>query len=220
MVNNIDYREIVQTVTVNVLTDVKNQLASMQPGIVNDIVESVQSSLQTTLDSITSQLGDMQQRLTKLEQKKGRSSSVQSKSTQTSRASGTAKKSSAPPPMDSQTRILLLKIQGLGVKKIQFKGWIFYLAEEKKGVFMIRANGTDKKCITKKFKEYPTQFINVIENGSDWIIEYEYHYEHKVKGKADNRSAITAFGGGLSRAERRKIRTGCTGTEYAVIPKP
>ena len=51
MANIIDYREIVQTVLSDVLTDVKSQLATMQPGMVDNIVKKIQSSLPPSLNS-------------------------------------------------------------------------------------------------------------------------------------------------------------------------
>lgn len=51
MNNNINFREIVQTVLSDVLTNVKSQLAAMQPGMVDNIVKKIQSSLPPSLDS-------------------------------------------------------------------------------------------------------------------------------------------------------------------------
>lgn len=67
MANIIDYREIVQTVMSDVLTDVKSQLAAMQPGMVDNIVKKIQSSLPPSLDSCDGQLDDTPQILSEVE---------------------------------------------------------------------------------------------------------------------------------------------------------
>lgn len=170
--NNIDYREIVQTVTSNVLSDVKSQLASMQPGIVDDIVKRVQSSLQPTLNSITNQLGSLQQRVAQLEKKSG-SASTLSTPVQAPKSSGTTNSSSVSPQLgvDPQASTLLLLIQDW--PHIVHNGWIFYWNKENDRQYMIRENGTDKKDIYNLFKYYPKKFISVVENGTDWIIKYD-----------------------------------------------
>ena len=194
MENNIDYRDLVQTVTSNILENVKSQLTSIQPGIVDDIVKRIESSIQPSLDSFANQLGDLQKRVSELEQNADSStprqplrrltgpvqplrrltptlSPAQQKLAQGPDSSETANTSSDPPQMDTQTRVLLLKIKRW--LHIIYKGWIIYFNSEDRHTYIIRENGTDQKDISSFFKGTPCRFYEApVENGSDWIIEY------------------------------------------------
>lgn len=199
MENNIDYRDIVQTVTSNILEDVKSQFASIQPGIVDDIVKRIEASIQPSLDSFANQLDDLQRRVLQLEQNVDSStprqplrrltgpvqplrrltptlSPAQQKLAQGPDSSETSETSSGSSQIDTQTRIMLLKIKDLSYGKRRSKGdWVIYLDEEKQRVFMIRKNGTENNDVTKFFEDYPDSLGRIVENGSDWIVNYYFN---------------------------------------------
>lgn len=176
MQNNIDYREIVQTVTANVLTDIKAQLASMKSEIVDDMAEKVKSSLQPSFDVLSSQFGGMQWRISELEQKSG--SSNKKKSKQTTR---TNEDISPELGVNTEACKLLLLIQDN--PHIVHNGWIIYvgsgLIKDERCVYMVREDGTHNTDITGLFEfngDYSiTEFITVLENGSDWLIKYSVY---------------------------------------------
>ena len=171
MQNNIDYQEIVQTVTSKILADVKSQLASMQPGIVDDIVKRIEASIQPSLDSFANQLDDIQQRLSQLEQKSGSSTKILQVPTPSTSASPNTSSVSPTLGVDPQASTLLLLIQDW--PHIVHNGWIFYSDRINRGTYMVRENGTDKTDLSKLFDYYlPYEFNSVVENGSDWIIKY------------------------------------------------
>lgn len=193
MENNIDYRDIVQTVTSNILEDVKSQFASIQPGIVDDIVKRIEASIQPSLDSFANQLDDLQRRVLQLEQNVDSStprqplrrltgpvqplrrltptlSPAQQKLAQGPDSSETANTLSDPPQIDTQTRILLLKIGHW--PRLYYNDWIIYLNKEDGHTYLIRKNGTDQKDISSYFINKIDYFDAIVENGSDWIIEY------------------------------------------------
>lgn len=199
MENNIDYRDIVQTVTSNILEDVKSQFASIQLGIVDDIVKRIEASIQPSLDSFANQLDDLQRRVLQLEQNVDSStprqplrrltgpvqplrrltptlSPAQQKLAQGPDSSETSETSSGSSQIDTQTRIMLLKIKDLSYGKRRSKGdWVIYLDEEKQRVFMIRKNGTENNDVTKFFEDYPDSLGRIVENGSDWIVNYYFN---------------------------------------------
>lgn len=169
MQNNINYQEIVQTVTSNILEDVKSQLASMQPEIVDDIVKRIESSIQPSLDSFANQLCDIQQRLSQLEQQSGSSTKISQVPAPSTSAPPNTSSVSPTLGVDPQASTLLLLIQDW--PHIVHNGWIFYRDCINVGVYMVRENGTDRTDISSLFRVVPREFNLVIENGSDWIIK-------------------------------------------------
>ncbi len=185
MQNNIDYREIVQTVTSNVLTEIKAQLSSMKSEIVDDLAEKVKSSLQPSFDALSSQLGGMQWRISELEQKSGSSNKKKTKQT-------THTNEDISPELGVNTEACKLLLQIQDYVHIVHNGWIFYdgwgLIKDERCVYMIREDGTCNTDITGLFefkdpkngndKDYITDFITVLENGSDWLIKYHTSYSN------------------------------------------
>lgn len=174
MQNNINYQEIVQTVTSNILEDIKSQLASMQPGIVDDIVKRMEASIQPSLDSFTNQLGDIQQRLSQLEQQSGSSTKISQVPVSSTSAPPNTSSVSPTLGVDPQASTLLLLIQDW--PHIVHNGWIIYADPDKYSIFMVRENGVDNTNITDLFKFVPYKFNSVVENGSDWIIKYNKNH--------------------------------------------
>ncbi len=170
MQNNIDYREIVQTVTQNVMTEIVNKLNAMKPGIEQEIAEAVYSVIDSRLNKLESSLNSLQSSVTALMQTSGASSTRPTPVVTPRTSSGTTRSSSASSAMDTQTRVLLLKIEHW--PHISHKDWIIYFNEENGTTYLIRKNGTDQIDISPFFKSKVRWFNRIVENGSDWIIEY------------------------------------------------
>ncbi len=171
MQNNIDYKEIVQTVTQNVMTEIVNKLNAMKPGIEQEIAEAVFSVIDSRLNKLESSLNSLQSSVTELKQTP-RNPAARATPVVTPRTiARAASSSSASSAMDTQTRVLLLKIKKQWLS-ISHKGWIIYVNEEDKHTYMIRENGTDQIDISPFFNGTPCNFWSLVVNGSDWIIEY------------------------------------------------
>lgn len=172
MQNNADYQEIVQTVTTNVLTDVKSQLESMKSEIADDIVKRVESSIQTSLNSFFSQLVNVYPPASQ--------SSVpgypsRPAPVQPLRPIDFVNYSPISPQLgvDTEACKLLLLIQSW--PHIVYKGWILYLDYRASNhqVYMVRENGANITDISSYFgKRYVYYFITIVESGSDWLVKY------------------------------------------------
>lgn len=170
MQNNIDYKEIVQTVTQNVMTEIVQKLNAMKPDIEQEIAEAVFSVIDSRLSKLESSLNSLQSSLAALKQTPGNSSARATPVMTPRTSAGTASSSSAPPAMDTQTRVLLLKIEHW--PHVAHKDWIIYFNKEDNHTYMIRKNGTDQIDISSYFQNRISWFNKIIENGSDWIIEF------------------------------------------------
>lgn len=170
MQNNIDYREIVQTVTQNVMTEIVNKLNAMKPGIEQEIAEAVFSVIDSRLNKLESSFSSLQSSLAELKQTPSAPSASSTPVVTRRTIPRSASSSSASPAMDTQTRVLLLKIEHW--PHIARKDWIIYSNEEDQHTYMIRKNGTDQIDISSYFQNRISWFNKIIENGSDWIIEF------------------------------------------------
>lgn len=127
MQNYIDYREIVQTVTQNVMTEIVNKLNSMKPGIEQEIAEAVYSAIDSRLSKLENSLNNIQSRLTALEKKQPRNSGYAA----------------------SSNGDLLNRIKRWSHKK--YRGWIFYVnRDDGDFLYMIKEDGSDNKQLTNE----------------------------------------------------------------------
>lgn len=156
MQNYIDYREIVQTVTQNVMTEIVNKLNAMKPGIEQEIANSVTNAINSRLVNLENRLNNMQTRLTALEQKQSSGTSYT-----------TSSASQYTPPAPPSNAELLKKIKWWSHKTL--RGWIFYINQDDGDfLYMIREDGSGNKQLTN----YSVSGISSLAvNGSSCTLE-------------------------------------------------
>ena len=156
MQNNIDYREIAETVSQIVMTDISNKLNSMKPDFEQKIINALAGAIDSRLANLENRLNNMQSRLTALEQKL---SSISDNST-----ASTPKYVQPALPSNAE---LLNKIKRWKYKSL--RGWIFYINEDDGNfLYMIRQDGTGNKLLTS----YSVEFIMSLSvNGSSCTVE-------------------------------------------------